>query len=160
MKNQKSITFPYQEITLDLLDPMQQSLVKSAEQAMTLAHAPYSKFKVGAAVLLESGETIKGNNQENAAYPSGLCAERVALFSAMAEGIQPIKKMAVVAQDRKGNSADAFCCGGCRQVIMEYATLQSTSPIQIIMQTNQSKYIVLDDARYLLPFQFDSSTLH
>jgi len=160
MENLKSFNFPYKEIEIDLLDPMQQTMVKNANQALTLAHAPYSKFKVGAAILLESGEIVSGNNQENAAYPSGLCAERVALFSAMASGIRLIKKIAVVARDRKGNQADAFCCGACRQVIMEYATVQGLSPIQIIMQTNQNKYIILEDARYLLPFQFDATTLN
>lgn len=125
---------------------------------MSGAHAPYSNFTVGSAVLMEDSSIVIGNNQENAAYPSGLCAERVALFSAKSLSKKPIRTIAIVARNQKKEPADAFSCGNCRQVMMEYANVQST-PIRILMGDHTGKFVVVDDVRKLLPFSFHSKSL-
>src|ERR1700757_2647879 len=98
------------------------TLILEATKAMRNAYAPYSKFKVGAAVLLENGKVITGNNQENAAYPSGLCAERVAIYYASAQypGV-PVKAMAVICN--ADTTQPVTPCGACRQAIAEYEQL-------------------------------------
>lgn len=126
-----------------------------AIKAMNQAYAPYSNFKVGCAVLLESGEIILGNNQENMAYPSGLCAERVALFATAANyaGV-PIKTLAVAAQPLSENVDMSITpCGGCRQVMIEYERIQK-KPFRIITGGANGKLIILDSPHLLLPFAF------
>lgn len=134
------------------------SLFEKAIHAMAAAHAPYSQFRVGAAVLLDDGTVVLGSNQENMAYPSGLCAERVALFAAAAT--HPGKKidsLAVVA-DPKGPSATVSPCGSCRQVMMEYQRLQS-GPFRVITGALQGSVFVLDDVQMLLPLAFFDANL-
>ena len=100
---------------------IEKKLIEAAKEATKKAYAPYSGFKVGAAVLLENGEIISGNNQENAAYPSGLCAERTTVFFANATfPNQKIEALAVAAwhKDRFTNEV-ITPCGGCRQVLLE-----------------------------------------
>jgi cytidine deaminase len=135
-----------------------QVLIDKAKAAMEKAHAPYSKFHVGSAVQLEDGTYYTGNNQENAAYPSGLCAERVALFAAKSQTKQPIETIAIVARNAHHQAADAFACGSCRQVMLEYSYLQPAA-IRVIMGNHSGQYVVVEDVRSLLPFSFDSSTL-
>lgn len=125
---------------------------------MDKAHAPYSRFQVGSAVRLADLSVVTGNNQENAAYPSGLCAERVALFKAKSESVLDIEAIAVVARNANGEVADAFSCGGCRQVMMEYASLQQ-KPMRILMRDQDEQVIIVADVKALLPFHFNSSTL-
>lgn len=149
---------PFREIQPADLTSEQQALAKAAEQAMKLAHAPYSQFTVGSAVLLADGTVYAGSNQENAAYPSGLCAERVALFKARSETKTSIQAIMVQARNARGELADAFSCGGCRQVMMECAS-QQTEPIQVLMRTKTGTFITLDDVRLLMPFSFDSESL-
>ena len=126
-----------------------------AIEAMHNAYAPYSLFKVGCAVLLENGEVVKGSNQENMAYPSGLCAERVALFSASANfpGV-PIKVLAVVAQPI-GEDADMTIspCGSCRQVMVEYERIQN-QPMRIITGAANGTIMLTDNTNALLPLAF------
>lgn len=148
----------YQTLTFDALSQEDQEGIRGAEAAMKGAHAPYSNFKVGSAVRLQNGQVITGSNQENAAYPSGLCAERVALFATRAQHKEPILAIYVVATNEKGKLANAYSCGGCRQVMMEYASLQQT-PIRLLMQNHNSSYIVLDDVRLLMPFLFEANTM-
>ena len=118
----KEITISYEHIEdYKSLDDQLLNLVRLAYESCDTAYAPYSKFQVGAVALLENGEIVKGSNQENLAYPSGLCAERVALFYAGANfPNQEIKHLVIVA---KGELIDAdqwlSPCGGCRQVIAE-----------------------------------------
>ncbi|MBV6644702.1 MAG: cytidine deaminase, partial [Cyclobacteriaceae bacterium] len=126
-------------------------------EAAEMAYAPYSQFKVGAALYQGKGLTT-GSNQENAAYPSGLCAERVALFSAKSKSDQAIEAIAVVAVNDQEKVADALPCGSCRQVLLEYAD-QQESPIRVIMRTASGEFIIVPDARDLLPFNFSSSAL-
>ncbi len=130
-------------------------LVGKAYQASEKAYAPYSNFFVGASVLLEDGTIVLGNNQENAAFPSGTCAERTAVFYAGANfPDKKIKKIAVVA---KGDFADPDSllspCGGCRQVMLESEQRQD-EPIEIILVSGNERTVRLKSVRDLLPFAF------
>ena len=123
-------------------------LLSAAKKSSTHAYAPYSRFKVGAAVLLGNQKIISGNNQENAAYPSGLCAERVALF--FASGQHPTEKIKAIA-------VTAVPCGACRQAMLEYETKQK-SPVRIIMQSG-NKVFIADGIDNLLPLAFTAMAL-
>ncbi len=142
------------------LVPEQQEVVRAAEEASKMAYAPYSGFYVGAAVKLENGTIIKGNNQENAAYPSGICAERVAMWSAMANNSGTrIKCIAIVSVAKKtGDIIPVTPCGSCRQALLEYEILQE-KPIQVIMYAKKRRVIVFDSIANLLPMQFDGDVL-
>ncbi|MDR3287520.1 MAG: cytidine deaminase [Prevotellaceae bacterium] len=130
-------------------------LLEAANKATKTSYAPYSKFNVGAAVLLENGEIITGSNQENNAYPSGLCAERVAVFYANAKYPNvAIKAIAVSsAVDNKINDKEVYPCGSCRQVLVESENRQKTK-IKLIMGGSKS-IIAIDSVRLMLPFTFD-----
>lgn len=135
-------------------------LISRAEAALAHAYAPYSHFHVATAILLSNGEIITGTNQENAAYPAGMCAERVALFAAAAlHPGQTIRKMAVVA--RKSGATQftpATSCGSCRQVMLEYEQRQS-HPYEVIMLERPGSWLHLSSASALLPFSFNKSNL-
>lgn len=134
-----------------------QQLLSEAEKISASAYAPYSQFKVGAAVLLDNGKIISGNNQENAAYPSGLCAERVALFYAGAQHPQAhVKAIAIICH---ANSKDPVTpCGACRQVIAEYEQKQQKK-IRIIMGVPGRRVFVASGIESLLPFMFGGKDL-
>lgn len=129
-------------------------LLEKAREAAKNAYAPYSKFYVGAAVLLENGEMIMGNNQENAAYPSGLCAERVALFYANASFPDvPVKTIAITAIDEGGNVHDIVSpCGSCRQVMLE-TEAKFNKPLTIILDGKKT-IRALTGVESLLPLSF------
>lgn len=152
------IQINYKKKEFSELSSADQQLVAKAQEAMKGAHAPYSRFHVGSAVLLQDDTVVTGNNQENAAYPSGLCAERVALFAAKSHSRQEIQAIAIVAGNEQNGPADAFACGSCRQVMMEYASLQA-DPIRVIMGTHEGTFILLEDSKSLMPFNFDSRNL-
>ena len=140
---------------LDELSQSQFDLVKSAQNAARNAHAPYSNFQVGAAVLFRSGNVVLGNNQENAAYPSGLCAERVALFAARAnESTEPISSLAIFSPSFKNMDSYPMPCGACRQVMWEYQSMQKAS-ITILICNKNNEILVVTDVAQLLPFQFN-----
>lgn len=144
----------------DELDQESKYLVHKAKEAANHAHAPYSKFTVGAALILEDGSVVTGANYENAAYPSGMCAERVALFAAAAQhpGKQ-IMKLAVVAKRKGGKDLiPATSCGPCRQVMVEFETNQK-KPIEIVMQGDKHIWIKSPSAALLLPFSFTRNNL-
>lgn len=145
--------------TLEDLDAESKYLVHKAKEATQHAYAPYSKFYVGAALLLEDGTVVGGSNQENAAYPLCMCAERVALYAAASQFPgKVIKKMAVVAHKKKQKDlVNATSCGACRQVMHEFESRQG-SPMEIIMLDN-GKWIKCPSASLLLPLSFDSSSL-
>jgi len=135
-----------------------QELIQKAKEAAKEAYAPYSEYHVGAAVLLENGEVLIGNNQENAAYPSGLCAERVAIFYAGARypGV-PVRSIAIAAM-RDGSFQDepVAPCGGCRQVLYEKEN-QGKSPLEVILYGNKRIQVIKEIADLLpLPFKFES----
>lgn len=130
------------------------NLISAAKGAAFSAYAPYSGFKVGAAVLLSGGEIIKGSNQENAAYPSGMCAERVALFYARSSHPDtPIKAMALAAYSGGVYSKEPVTpCGSCRQVFAGYENAQG-SDIRVIMYGEAGVYIA-PSSKSLLPLAF------
>ncbi|WBX74150.1 cytidine deaminase [Tenacibaculum pacificus] len=135
-------------------------LMNKAIEARTKAYAPYSKFKVGAAFLLENGEIILGNNQENAAYPSGMCAERVGVWKVSSEfpGIK-IKKLAITAASENLTvNKPVGPCGGCRQTLSEYEINQK-EPIEVLFMGEIGKIVKTASLLSLLPFSFDSSYL-
>ena len=145
---------------LEDLDLESKYLAHKAKDAANHAYAPYSKFHVGAAVLLEDGTIVTGTNQENAAYPSGMCAERVALFSAMA--LHPetvITKIAIVAKRKGGKElTPATSCGACRQVMLEFERRQN-KPFEVVMQNEDHKWVKALSAQSLLPFSFTNASL-
>lgn len=131
------------------------NLLNEARGSLVGSYAPYSLFHVGAAVKLANGEIITGSNQENAAYPSGLCAERVALFYANASfpGIA-VEALAIVASSNGFDFTDIITpCGSCRQVIAEIEKRQN-SPIKIIMGSQQGKVREVSGIASLLPMMY------
>lgn len=142
------------------LESKDQELLEAAVAATDTAYAPYSKFHVGAAVLLENGEVVQGSNQENAAYPSGLCAERVALFAAASHYPETtIKAVAITACFNDSNELLAVSpCGDCRQVLAEYEH-RYQSGIKMILTAGQGKVMVIEDAKTLLPLMFNADNM-
>lgn len=135
-------------------------LMNKAIEARKKAYAPYSKFYVGAALLLENGEVVIGNNQENAAYPSGMCAERVAVWHAGASfpGVK-IKKLAISASSTlKTVDQPIGPCGACRQALSEYEIHQKT-PFKVLFMGEIGNVVLVDSLTSLLPYSFDSSYL-
>ncbi len=154
------IEISYKECTFPELDKNDQFLIEQAELASNDAFAPYSHFKVGAAVLMDNGEIVIGNNQENSAYPSGLCAERVALFSACSRF--PDAKVIGIALTAQSESFkfDGLItpCGACRQVMAEYEN-KSKNKIRVIMKANNEKILIMEGVNNLLPFMFHENKL-
>ena len=135
-------------------------LMQKAIEVRKNAYAPYSKFRVGVAIFLDNGKIVVGSNQENAAYPSGLCAERVAIFYAGA--VYPeakILKMAITAaSDTNQTTAPIPPCGSCRQSIAEYEIRQET-PIEIYFMGEIGAIYKSESLKNLLPFMFDKKFL-
>ena len=154
----KHFSFEYELfVSVDELTADQKALMLEADKAMNNAYAPYSKFKVGAAILLDNGDYVYGSNQENKAYPSGLCAERVALFSVGAQlPKRKIKKIAIVGEGVLLGKDDILTpCGGCRQVMAEFVEKQNES-FEILMKNHDGSVFVFDSIDKLLPFTFGS----
>jgi cytidine deaminase len=145
---------------LEDLDPESKYLVHKAKEATAHAYAPYSKFCVGAALMLDDGTMVTGANQENASYPLCMCAERVALYSAIASHPdRKILKLAVVAHKKNHKDlTSAACCGSCRQVMLEFEHRQHT-PIEIIMLGPEKKWVKAPSAASLLPLGFTKDSL-
>jgi cytidine deaminase len=137
-----------------------QKLMKDAVEAREKAYAPYSKFKVGAALVLENGFIVKGSNQENASYPSGLCAERTAIYAAGANyPYQKIKTIAITATSEKHDVLEPIApCGACRQAIAEYEQKQE-DPIEIYFTGTSGKVIHVKALLDILPLAFDNKFL-
>ena len=136
------------------------TLMKHAINAREQAYAPYSKFSVGAAILLDNQEVVIGNNQENASYPSGLCAERTAIYYAGAKYPNAkILKMALTAGSREHQTITPIPpCGACRQAISEYEVKQDL-PIEIYFMGETGKVVKSNSLSNLLPLGFDRSFL-
>ncbi|HRH66436.1 MAG TPA: cytidine deaminase [Bacteroidia bacterium] len=155
----RSLFDEYNDITELPVDD--QRLVEEARLSVNKAYAPYSRFLVGAAVLLENGIVMRGNNQENASYPIGMCAERVAIFAAGANypGVK-IKAIAITAQsDLFHIDKPITPCGACRQAISEYEH-RYHGPIRMIMVGETGKVLVADNIGHFLPYQFTADDLH
>lgn len=146
--------------SLEELDSSTKDLMLKAIEIRKKAYAPYSKFRVGAALLLENGEVVLGSNQESAAYPSGLCAERVAIFQAGAiHPNQKIIKIAISAtSDVNPTKRPTPPCGACRQSISEYEQKQET-PIEIYFMGESGDIYKSDSLENLLPLSFHKDFL-
>ena len=134
-------------------------LLDKAEQTLNNAYAPYSKFKVGASLLIEDGTFIIGNNQENASFPCGICAERVALFGSKANKPHlKILKIAITTKSEDFHIKEPIApCGLCRQVLLEYEEEQK-KPIEVLL-FNESKILKFKKAKDLLPLHFSEDRL-
>lgn len=154
------ITSKLKVCTLEELPPIDLELVNEAREASKRSYAPYSKFNVGAAVRLTDGTVVTGNNQENAAYPSGTCAERTVLFWANAQyPEQAVESLAIAANNEGGELEKPITpCGACRQVILEVEKRYGKS-IRIILFGTKECYIIEDGVKTLLPLSFDSDFL-
>lgn len=146
--------------SIDELSAIDKALMQKAIEARAKAYAPYSNFNVGAALLLENNKVVLGNNQENAAYPSGMCAERVAIWKANSEfpGVT-IKKLAISAASTTSTvNKPVGPCGACRQTLSEYE-LNQKEPMEVLFMGEIGKVVKTESLLSLLPFSFDSSYL-
>lgn len=143
-------------VPTEKLEDGSKDLLSHAQKATTAAYAPYSKFHVGAAIQLENGQVVVGNNQENAAYPSGLCAERVALFAAKSNHPNiDIQEIAIAVQTN-ASLKQQFTppCGACLQVMWDIQCRQKT-PIKIVVQGVENQNYIAQNVEQLLPFGFE-----
>ena len=154
MKVEKRIEYQSYSSESDLNDS-QRSLLKHAREHLENSYSPYSKFKVSASLELDSGELINGTNQENVAYPSGLCAERVVFFNKGSNyKDQAIKRVAITVKSDKIDVNEPISpCGACRQVMLEYEFQQDTD-IEVILQGASGPINVLNSIKDLLPLYF------
>lgn len=152
---QKTIQSTFLVCQKEELSQEEQQLIDAAIEATSRSYAPYSHFHVGAAIQLKNGVVIMGCNQENAAFPAGICAERSAIFAAGAQyPDQPIMTLAITARNSKGELLDepASPCGTCRQVIIETET-RFKQPVRILLYGKKHTY-VMDGIRQLMPLSF------
>ena len=147
-------------LTEQELSAIELDLKNQAFEARSKAYAPYSKFTVGAAILLDNGLVVKGSNQENAAYPSGLCAERVAIYYAGANYPDAkIVKMFITASPQDRDLEEPIPpCGSCRQAIAEYEFKQDI-PIAIFFMGAKGDIYKSDSLKNILPLVFDKNHL-
>lgn len=150
----RTITIEYQFAQLSELSEEEQTLIEKAKMATHNSYANYSHFNVGAACLLDDGQIIIGANQENAAFPSGLCAERTAVFAAQANHPElSIKTLAIAAKNENGFLKDPISpCGACRQVILEIED-RYKQPVRILLYGTEGIYC-FNSIKDLLPFSF------
>ena len=161
MAEKRSHTFTYYEYdSISGLNQEDAELLREAELALKSAYAPYSKFSVGAALRLQNNSIYTGNNQENVAYPSGLCAERVALFHAMSKNPGAIVSAIAIAAESQDFELSRVItpCGACRQALLEYE-VNSASPMKVILGGSKSQVIVVDSVLSLLPLSFNETRL-
>lgn len=157
MKQEKLI-IPLQIGTIEELSKEDSKLFAAAKEVATKAYAPYSKFSVGAAVLLEDGTIVTGSNQENAAYPSGICAERTALYYVGAHYPDLKVKTLLITAMVKGELVPSIApCGACRQVLAEVSMRQKT-PFRVVL-VGKSMVRIVENNEWLLPVTFDGSDL-
>ncbi|MBP1673990.1 MAG: cdd [Bacteroidetes bacterium] len=160
MFKEKNISFTYKEYeSPEELGAEDQELILSAKEAAKLAYAPYSRFRVGAAIRLESGRIVHGSNVENAAFPSGICAERTAVAGAVSNypDDKPVA-MAIAAMTDEGVTAECISpCGNCRQVIAE-EEMRTGKQIRIIL-CGRNKIQVVNSISLLLPLGFNLNNL-
>lgn len=152
----KSIIIDYQEYeSVDELSCEDGVLMRRAIEAAEGAYAPYSGFHVGAALRLQDATIVVGNNQENAAYPSGLCAERTAVFAASAQypACRDYEALAIVGRNDTGHLCEASPCGACRQVLSEYEQRQG-HPMRVLCYLDGGRVRVFPNVESLLPFSF------
>jgi cytidine deaminase len=146
--------------SVEELDSESKYLVHKAKDATLTSYAPYSKFNVGAALMLDDGTIITGSNQENASYPLCMCAERVALYTAATlHPNKKITKLAVVAHKKNHKElTPATSCGACAQVMLEFEARQD-KPFQVIMLAQDNHWIKCSSVSVLLPMGFTKDSL-
>jgi cytidine deaminase len=156
---ERRISTKIQFYTLQELPEAEKKLIEAAILMSANAYAPYSNFKVGAACLLDNGSVVGGNNQENAAYPAGICAERNAVFQANAlYPDSPVVSIAIAAQNSQGYLADPIApCGICRQVLLESEQRFKTAIRILLYGTNE--IAIFESASNLLPLSFGVQSL-
>ncbi len=143
------------EAQLDELTEQERTLIQKAIEATDRSYAPYSHFHVGAAISLQNGELFMGCNQENAAFPAGICAERSAIFAAGAKyPDQPVTMLAIAARNPQGELQEepVSPCGPCRQVLIETET-RFHQPVRILLYGQKHIYVV-DSIKQLMPLSF------
>lgn len=145
----------YEVLTVEELNAKERELVDLASKATYRSYAPYSNFRVGAAILLDNGEIVCGANQENVAFPSGTCAERTACFYAHAQ--HPDAKFKTIAIAARGVDGEPLAepispCGACRQSLLQYELLAG-HPVEVLL-VGRDKILRLPSIRSLLPFAF------
>jgi cytidine deaminase len=158
---ERELLIRYTEFEPKELTPADKNLVDIAVESANNAYAPYSHFRVGAAVLLSNGTIVRGNNQENAAYPSGLCAERVAMFYANANyPNSAVDTIAVVVINPQGKVIEENIspCGSCRQVMSE-TEMRFKKPIRVLLASNKS-VLLFNSIEDLLPLSFNQGDLN
>ena len=155
----KTIETKVEIYSFEELDSQKQKLINKAKEQVTKAYAPYSGFHVGAAIELENGEIFAGSNQENSAYPSGLCAERVAMFYANAQYPNVAVKTLAIAAFTNGNFLEypVTPCGSCRQVLLE-SEQRFEKDITILLYGTKEIFMI-DNVKQLLPLCFEKSSL-
>ena len=155
----QQFSFPYEQSLKSQMPAATQDLITAAETAADKAYAPYSHFKVGAAMLLTDGAVHTGANHENAAYPAGICAERALLGAHDMEGEGKIVAIAIAYKTEKSDNHPPLApCGICRQSILE-AQLHQGSPITVYMSSPDGMVVMVEDSANLLPFHFSSHFL-
>lgn len=153
---EKTLTVKYTEYdSMDALGDADRMLMQRAIESTGSAYAPYSGFHVGAALRLADGSIVAGSNQENGAYPSGLCAERTALFAASAQrpDLRDYEALAIAGCNSDGHLCEASPCGACRQVMAEYEQLQG-HPMRILCLLDDGRVREVASVADLLPFSF------
>lgn len=138
------------------LDDIRQKLIQKSIEAAEKAYAPYSNFRVGASVLLDNSEIISGNNQENASYPVGICAERTLLSYVHANF--PNQKKKILAVSVLDTDKEVSPCGLCRQTILEYESLQKQN-IEILLSNRSGNVLQISSGSQLLPLNFNQDML-
>jgi len=156
----RTLTLNYLTCTTEELDASDRQLVELAKAACNTSFAPYSHFNVGAAIRLANGETVCGSNQEKAAFPSGICAERCTMFYANAHfpDVAPVA-IAIAARNEAGQftATPISPCGACRQVLVETQERYGR-PLRVLLYSSQGT-LCFDTISDLLPFQFDADAL-
>jgi cytidine deaminase len=150
----KQLTIEYEEFgNITELSFNEQKLVLTARETLKMSYSPYSEFKVGSAVMFDDGEIVQGSNQENVAYPSGMCAERVALFAAGSDVKQrKVVAMSIVAKKNKRFVA-VNPCGSCLQVMFE-TEKRSNQPLIIVFPLDEDRFAKIIGVKSLMPFAF------
>lgn len=153
---EKEFSVSYKILSKKELSEDQRRAMNAAANAVKSAYSPYSNYQVGAALFLENGEVVSGSNQENAVYPLGLCAERVALFNSGAR--YPTVKPQFLALTVASENKPGFPCGSCRQALIEFE-LRFQCEISILIESRNNEYVYFNSVKDILPFAFDQSNL-
>ncbi len=155
MRREK-ISTNYSILIFEELSEIQLKVIYGARKAVKTAYSPYSEFQVGASILMNNGEIVLGNNQENAVYPLGLCAERVALFSmgvSYPKDLPILMGLTIASENKPG-----FPCGSCRQAMIEFEQRYNCN-IPLLIESKNDEFLLFDSAKDLLPFAFNKDNI-